>query len=264
MSVKRTQEGLWIFAPDIHSPDTDWATFYALQDFIDKTKLRGFIKGGDQLDNGEISHHNRKRIIMRVPGSYRANTKFYKERILDSIDASLDKTVEKVWIEGNHDDWENQLVDEQPELQGTVERRILLDVEARGWEFVPLGKGFRVGKVLAIHGETLTGIGNQAGKYPSATAVDKYAQSVIHGHVHTLQVFTKVLPHDVHQKWAAYSSPVLARRNPGYAKNRPNAVVNGFSVIEVAANKNFNVFPIVVTDGMFRYGGKAYGKLRKK
>jgi hypothetical protein len=264
MTVKKSQAGIWIFAPDIHSPDTDWATFYALQDYIDKTKLRGFVKGGDQLDNKEISHHNRKRIIFREVGSYSRNTKFYDSRILKPIEASLDNDTERVWIEGNHDDWENQLVDENPELQGTVERRILLDLAARDWRFVPLGKGFRIGKCLAIHGETLTGIGNQAGKYPSATAVDKYAQSVIHGHVHTMQCFTKVLPHDVHEKWAAYSSPVLAKRNPGYAKNKPNAVVNGFSIIEVSENKNFNAYPVVVTDGVFRFGGKEYGKLRKK
>jgi hypothetical protein len=128
---------------------------------------------------------------------------------------------------------------------------------------VPLGKGYKVGKLLAIHGETLTGMGNQAGKYPSATAVDKYAQSVVHGHVHTMQCFTKVLPHDQHEKWAAYSSPVIAKRNPGYARNKPNAVVNGFTIIEVNADRTFNCYPIVVTNGRFRYGGKQYGKKDK-
>lgn len=260
MTVKRSQEGIWIFAPDIHFPETDWPTFNAMKDFATRNTIRGFIMGGDQLDNTAISHHNKKKIIFRERGAYARDTKGFDAKILTPMEAAIGKA-ERVWIEGNHDNWETQLVEENPELEGAVERPLLLNLEARGWTVVPLGKGYRVGKLLAIHGETLTGMGNQAGKYPSATAVDKYAQSVVHGHVHTMQVFTKVLPHDHNEKWAAYSSPVIAKRNPGYARNKPNAVVNGFTLIEVSANRNFNVYPIVVTDGTFVFAGETYGKV---
>lgn len=254
------QEGMWIFAPDIHVPATDWQVFDAMVDFITHNDIRGFIFGGDQLDNTEISHHNKKKIIFRERGAYKANTKMFDERVLKVVESKLGKTAIKVWIEGNHDNWESQLIEEQPELEGSIERPLQLGLEARGWNVVPLGKGYKVGKLLAIHGETLTGMGNQAGKYPSATAVDKYAQSVIHGHVHTMQVFTKVLPHDHHEKWAAYSSPVIAKRNPGYARNKPNAVVNGFSIIEVDSDRNFQVWPVVVTGGKFLFSGVRYGR----
>jgi hypothetical protein len=40
--------------------------------------------------------------------------------------------------------------------------------------------------------------------------------------------------------------------------------VNGFTFIELhdpeKANSNFNVFPVIVSDGKFSYGGEVYGK----
>ena len=256
--MRRNQTGLWVFASDIHVPATDWKVFDAMMAFVKNNKIRGFILGGDQLDNSEISHHNKKKIIFRERGAYKANTELFNNRVLKPLEAALSEDTEKIWIEGNHDNWESQLVEEQPELEGSIERPLLLGLESRGWQMVPLGKGYKVGKLLAIHGETLTGMGNQAGKYPSATAVDKYAQSVIHGHVHTMQCFTKVLPHDHTEKWAAYSSPVIAKRNPTYARNKPNAVVNGFSIIEVRDDGRFNVYPVVVTGGKFTFAGITY------
>ena len=53
---------------------------------------------------------------------------------------------------------------------------------------------------------------------------------------------------------------MLCELNPVYVRNKPNAWVNGFSIIELQDTGDFNVLPVVVSDGKFSYGGQLYGK----
>lgn len=252
------QSELFVFAPDIHYPEINKQAANAMLDFLSRNKVKGFILGGDQFSNNEISHWNKKKVIFRETGSYKKNTEGFDKDILSPIEKFLPKDAEKYWIQGNHERFETDLIEENPELQGSIEHYKLLNLEERGWTVVELGKGIKLGKLLVIHGEGLTGIGNQAGAFPTKKAVENYAKSVLHGHIHTLQVYTKVLPHDVSQKWAGYSSPCLGAANPGYARNKPNAVVNGFTIIELHG-ENFNIYPVVITKGKFAYAGQVYG-----
>lgn len=235
-------------------------------DFIhkNKTRIAGFIFGGDQLSNDEISHHTKGKPLFRPTGSYLRNHKEFQRLILDPLHAELPKAAKRIWIEGNHDQWSQQLVETQPELQGLVENHLLLGVEKQGWEFIPCGSRFKLGKLNVIHGEQLSGNGNQASSYHAKKAVDIYAGSVLYGHMHSYQSYTRILPHDITQKWVAMCSPILGATNPVYLRNRPTAWTSGFSVIETHGNGNFNLVPIIVTSGRFSYGGVMYGKTGSK
>ena len=264
MSKTQDQAGLWVWAYDIHSPKVDWPTFNAMMDFLEKNrgKIRGFGFGGDQNDNEEISHHNKSKILFRGVGSYARNTELFNTKVLTPIEAALGAKVEKIWIEGNHDDWENQLVQEQPELLGTVERRKLLNLDRRGWVFISTGNVFRLGKLAVIHGETLTGLGNQAAANHALRAVLAYGQSVLYGHIHSPQSAARIAPFGQKDKHMAWCSPISGKTNPTYLRNRPTAWVNGFTIVEVRKDGTFNVAPIVVTRGVFNYGGVEYGSRR--
>ena len=248
---------MWAF--DSHSPKIHKPTYNAMLHFATDNKLAGFGWGGDQNDNEEISHHNKSKILFRSPGSYARNTELFDERVLAPIEAVLGKNTQRVWIEGNHDDWENQLVQEQPELLGTVERRRLLNLDKRGWEFVPTGHIFQLGKLKVIHGETLTGMGNQAAANHASKALLGYGSSVLYGHIHAPQSASRIAPFSQKDKHMAWCSPILGETNPGYLRNRPTAWVNGFTLVEVREDGFFNVQPIVVTRGKFSYGGVVYG-----
>lgn len=256
---------LWVTVFDLHVPFIHRPTWDATLDFIRKNPkdIAGFLFGGDQASNDEISHHTVGKVLLRPPGSYKRNTE-YLRKLLDDVEAVLPKEAERVWCIGNHDAWEDQLIERQPELQGSIERPLLLGLEGRGWEVIPLGEVKKLGKLAVIHGETLSGIGNQASVFHSRRAVESYCGSVLYGHFHTNQSYTKVLPHSAKDKWVAYSSPACCTLNPSYLKNRPNAWVNGFTVVELheptKANSNFNVYPIIVSDGTFSFGGQVYGK----
>lgn len=255
---------LWVTVFDLHAPKHHKPTWDAVLDFVSKNqdKVAGFLFGGDQGDNQEISPHTAGKPLYRLTGAYKKNTMLL-DKFVRQIEGALPSEATKVWIEGNHDFWTSQLVEKQPELQGTVERPILLGLERRGWEVLQLGETKQLGKLTVAHGEGLSGIGNQASIYHAKRAVESFCTSILYGHFHSAQSYTKVLPHKTTDKWVAYCSPAACATNPSYLQNRPTAWVNGFTIVELhdpeKENSNFNVYPVIVSDGKFSFGGEVYG-----
>jgi Calcineurin-like phosphoesterase len=247
----------YIVAHDLHYPAYSKPTWNAMMEFIKDVKPAGFVFGGDQFDNQEIGHHTKGKPIYRERASYQRNTTGFAQNILDPLEQSLGNA-EKVWIVGNHDDWERQLIEEQPELEGIIERPELLKLAKRGWTVVPLGHAHKLGELNVIHGEILTGIGNQAGAFPAKKAIEIYAGNVLAGHTHAPQSFTKISPVNVKKKYMAWIAPILGATNPSYLRNRPTAWLTGFTIVELRDKGLFNLFPVVVIDGTFSYGGKEY------
>lgn len=250
----------YVVAHDLHFPEYSRPTWDAMIEFVEDIKPAGFIFGGDQFDNAEISHHNKNKPLYRERRSYVRNQENFDQDILTPVEAMLPRGCEKVWIIGNHDDWEFQFVEEHPELEGLVDRVAALHLVDRGWEVVPLGHTKRLGELNVIHGEILTGIGNQAGAFPSKKAIEIYGSNVLAGHTHAPQSFAKISPVEVRKKYMAWIAPALCTVNPGYLRNRPTAWLNGFTVVELREKGLFNLYPIVVIDGKFSFGGKEYGE----
>lgn len=245
---------------DLHYPQYHKPTVNAVLDFVGDNKPDVFIFGGDQFHFDCISHHTKHTPIFRTRRSYLNDIEGFDRLILTPLEAKLGAKCEKVWIIGNHEDWEQDLVNEQPELEGAIGHVRLLRLVERGWTIIPLGHAYKLGKLNVIHGETLTGIGNQAGMYPSRKAVELYAGNVLAGHTHAPQSFTKVSPVEHTNKWQGYISPIAGAVNPSYLRNRPTAWLNGFNIIEVIDNKQFHYVPVIIVNGMFSYGGKIYGE----
>lgn len=250
---------LYVAAYDVHYPQYDKRTFAALIDFLGENRVDGFIFGGDQLDNACISHHNRGKGLYKLPGQYAAETKGFDRHILTQIESKIGDA-ERVWIKGNHDNWEYELTESSPEMQGSVERDILLNLRDRGWNVIEMGRPFVKGELTFVHGEALSGCGNQNSAMHARKAIEVYCRNVVYGHYHAPQSYTKILPTDDTRKWMAYCSPVIADCNPTYLENRPTAWLNGFTIVEFREKGLFNVYPVIVIDGKFSFGGKVYGK----
>jgi hypothetical protein len=249
----------WVVAHDLHYPEYSEPTWDAMMEFINDVKPAGFIFGGDQFNNEEISHHTKGKPLYRERASYKRNTTGFAQDILSPLDKSLGKS-QKVWIIGNHDRFEHDLIEEQPELEGMIERVEALDLEAKGWKVVPLGHSYKLGELNVIHGEILTGVGNQAGAFPAKKAVEIYGSNVLAGHTHAPQSIAKISPVEHKKKYMGWIAPILGECNPSYLRNRPTAWITGFTVVEVRDKGMFNLYPIIVIDGKFSYGGKEYGK----
>lgn len=249
---------------DLHYPLVNWPTWNAALDFLSHNKVDGFLFGGDQFDNAEISHHNKKKPYFKDKGAYAKNEKGFKKDIFVPLMARLKPNAERVWIIGNHDRFERDLVESNPEMEGHVERVVTLKLAQYKWKVVELGHAYKLGKLNVIHGEILTGFGNQAGMYPSRKAVELYGASVLAGHTHAPQSFAKISPVERTQKHMGWIAPAACDVNPLYLQNRPTAWLNGVTVVEVRSDDAFNVYPCITIHGQFSYGGRTYGKATKK
>jgi len=251
---------LYVVAHDLHYPKWHRPTFNAMLDFIRKnrSKIKGFVFAGDAFDNEVISHHTKGKPLYRVRGGYMKDRTGFETDVLTPVEEALAKDVKKVFIKGNHERFEDDFIEEHPELEGTVNHIDGLHLRERGWQIVELGHSFRIGKLCVIHGEVLSGIGNQAGVFPAKKAIEIYGDNVLAGHTHAPQSFTKISPVDHRRKFMAWIAPILGSVNPNYLRNRPTAWLNGFTVVELRKGGLFNLYPIIVIEGEFSFGGVEY------
>jgi hypothetical protein len=245
---------------DMHYPLVHEPTWEAILDYLKQNPPDVFIFGGDQLDLQCISHHTKHQPLYRLRRGYRNDIEGFEKDILKPLLAILPKGCEKIWHIGNHEDWERQLIEEQPELEDIVNHVELLSLRQRGWKVIELGHSFKLGKLVTCHGEILSGYGAQAGMYPARKAVDMYGANVLAGHTHAPQMYTRISPVDHSQKLQAWIAPIAGRTNPTYMRNRPNAWVNGFVVADIFPNGQFNLYSINVIDSRCAFGGKVYGR----
>lgn len=247
---------------DTHYPLYSKGTYNAIFDYLSNNPVDTFIFGGDQFHFDCISHHTADLPLYRTRKAYKNDIEGFDRDILKPIEKLLPKGCKKVWIIGNHERFEWDTIEKHPELEGLLDHVGLLQLEKRGWEVIPLGHMYKLGKLKVIHGETLSGIGNQAGTFPARKAVELYASNVLAGHTHAPQTFTKISPVEHSNKWMGTIAPTAGNVNPSYLRNRATAWLNGFVLVDYIDNGHFNVYTIIVTNGQAAFGGKLYGKAK--
>lgn len=255
--MSKQQVRRYVVGADLHYPLVDLPTFKCMLKVIEDIRPDGFIFQGDQFDNVEISHHTKGKPIFRERGAYERNQKNFDKIILQPLEKLL-KGKLKVWIQGNHERFETDLIEEMPELEGVIDHVQSLHLVDRGWEIVELGHAYVLGELTVCHGEVLSGVGNQGGVFPARKAVDMYGTNVLVAHSHSPQSFTKISPVDHKRKHMAWVNAILGNTNPAYLRNRPTAWLHGFTLVEVHPNGFFNLYPVIVCDGECSYGGVLY------
>lgn len=249
----------FLLAYDFHYPFYCRHTWVAVLDFLKQNKVDGFVWGGDQLDLSEISHHTKGKSIHRPRGAMARNLRGFDKYGLSKVEALLSPEAARIWITGNHERFLQDLLDEQPELEGMLSIEGHLRLKERGWKVIPLGGHYELGHLTAIHGETVGG-----GMNPAKKAVEIWCASVVMGHHHTSQAYTKASPVHKKKKWTATVLPCLSTVAPTYGRGRANTWLNGVGIAEVRSSRDFNLYTAIITDGQFSYGGKVYGKSTKK
>lgn len=244
---------------DIHYPKIHRPTLNAVSDFLSQNKVDGLVYQGDQLDFECISHHTKNKPLYRIRNGYKKDIEGFEREVLLPIEKHLRRNTERFWIKGNHERFEHDLVEEQPELEGILDHVQHLKLIERGYEITELGHALKIGKLNIVHGEILSGIGNQGGVFPARKAVELYAGNVLAAHSHAMQMFTKVSPVEHTQKWAGYINGIIGETNPSYLKNRPTAWTHGFTLIELHEDATYNLYLINIHKGRFSFGGKMYG-----
>lgn len=244
-----------VILPDIHHPEFCKPAFGAAMSFIDQNKalIERVVLLGDNMDCTNISRHTKGKPRLRQRGGIQKEfAKFHKE-VLQPIESRVVKGTNLVFFLGNHEDWFEQWLDENPEFEGLVSIDRALGLKKRGWEVVPQGEHRCIGKAYLVHGD---GVGS--GMHVAKKLVDSFCSTAIMGHVHTAAMHTKVSQVKTKDKWVGYTLPTLGTVSPKYAKGRPNAFVNGFGIVERWSNDFINVYIPIILEGKFSFGGKMY------
>lgn len=241
---------------DIHHPLTDWPTINAALDFMRRERVDIFILGGDNLDCGPISRHTKSKPLFRPRGQMKKDLDSFDAKVLTVAEKLLPKTAQKVWLTGNHEDWAQQLIEEQPELEGLLDFPAYLRLHERGWAVFPQGGIFKHGHLSYLHGDVLPSTGVRA----CQRALDIYVTSVVFGHGHTAASATKTLPHKARRIYQAWSMGLCGGRDAHhYTKKAPTGWVNQVGITEFYGSGMFTHYPATVMQGHFAYGGKLYG-----
>lgn len=241
---------------DIHHPKTDKGVLFAALDYLRRERVDIFILGGDNLDCGPISRHTKNKPLFRPRGQMKKDLDTFNSKILRPIEKLLPKGATKIWLTGNHEDWANQMIEEQPELEGLLDFPAYLHLAERGWKVFPQGGIYKYGHLNYMHGDVLPGTGVRA----CQKALDIYVSSIVFGHGHTAASATKTLPHGKRWRYQAWSQGAATQLDKHeYIKKAPTGWINQLGITEFYG-PFFNHFPATVLNGRFAYGGKLYGR----
>jgi predicted phosphodiesterase len=243
---------------DIHFPHVDWGTLRAALDFMSRERVDGIILGGDNLDCGPISRHNKNKPLYKPRGQMKKDLDGFNAKVLRPIEKLLPKGAARIWLTGNHEDWAEQLIEEMPELEGLLDFPAYLHLQERGWKVFPQGGIYKYGHLNYVHGDVLPGTGVRA----CQKSLDIYCSSIVFGHGHTAASATKTLPHGAKWKYQAFAMGTVGKLNHHYLKKSPTGWVNQIGITEFYSNGLFCHYPVTIIKGRFAYGGKIYAANR--
>lgn len=249
--------GLW----DIHwgferrnrhkVPIHDQRTLSAVLGFAKDFKPNILVWGGDILDCGAISHHNRKKRLA-VEDLRLAEDAVGLAAYMASLRAAAGGSdLQEYYLLGNHEDWLKDVIEEYPALEGILGVRQLLNLPP-SVQLIDQGGSLQLGKLVFLHGDQLKG-----GDYVAKRNGEIYAKNIRFGHYHTYQVATRCSPLDQDDVHTAVSVPCLCRRDLAYGEGAPNKWAQGF-LWGYLGPKTFTDQVTVITKRGFTALGKDY------
>lgn len=246
MPIKKTNK-VWVevVANDIHLPKQNIKALSCLFKSIKLLKPSGITLNGDIGDWGTFSRHTR----FSAPKCHWNDSQYYQESLKDysAVNIFLD-TIQKIapgarkrYNFGNHEIWVDDFIDESPRIRYekfSLQER--LSLHKRGYEVQQYGKFTNLGKLRVTHGL-------YTGQHHAKKHVDMMGASILYGHLHDIQVYSKVTPEDVsHMAWC---NGCLCNLNPEYLRSKPQNWNHGFAVVYVWPDGNFQVDIIRINKG---------------
>lgn len=234
---------------DYASPKRETALLKFMKDF----QPHVFVQGGDQLDLAVIAHWNK--------GKPRVNENKRLSKDYDSYNLIMDgrekvmKSLERhIMLEGNHEFWIQNLLDEYPAFEKILEVDVNLRLKKRGIEWIEARKHASVGKLHFIHGDYKDGY---SPVYAAKAIAAIYGKSVVYGHQHFNQVYSAQTPFD-RRPYQVWGVGCLCNMNPVWKRNAPAAWLNSFGVGYIHDNGSFDFQVINIVDNQFVFDKRVY------
>ncbi len=218
--------------------------------FISDFKPDTVILGGDILDCGAISHHDRNKPGEKEGLRIVTDAESCTKSLISPIRSFKPKQVS--YLIGNHEAWLDDVEGEIPGLTGLLNVKRLLDLPD-SWHVIEQGGHTNLGKLTFVHGDQVSG-----GEHVAKAAVTNYERSVRFGHFHTFQANTKTTPLSNKLGKTGMAIPCLCTRGPKYGEGKPNKWVQGFNWGYILPGGLFNDYVTIITDGRAVVNGKVY------
>lgn len=245
---KQTSRVVFTFS-DIHFPLHDDRSLACAEEILADVAPTTVIYIGDGLQMDSVSHwlQDKRRSLegQRLLRDYEGFNK-----ILDRHQ-EIAPNAEFVYILGNHEDWVQQYLDLHPEMEGMLEVENGLRFRERGFQVVPFGQVYQVGRLTYMHGV-------YTNEHHAKATVLAFRRNIRYGHTHDVQQHTLVSPLDVEDKITAMSIGCLCNINPQYMRLRPNRWVHSVNVAYVRPDGMFNDYTVVITRGRATFNGKDF------
>jgi len=236
-----------IVTPDKHFPFHDAPAINALCKTIELVKPDAYVDLGDVGEFESVSHWQwRKK--KRPPLEYQLPSvdKEIKEvnKGLDIIDKSLAKAkcTEKYMLEGNHDDWLNRFVEENPYLKEYTFRKAM-KLDERGYKYYPAGKFLKIGKLYMYHGHHFAGIQH------TRNHLLRLGCNIMYGHHHDLQQSSVTHVDGCKSAWSIGCLKDMSSEKNSWLGNRQHNWSHAFAIVDFYGNGYFTVHIQQIIDG---------------
>ncbi len=208
---------------------------------------------GDAVEFNSVSHwrwsRQRRPPLQYVLDELQKEVE-YGNKGMDGIDAAFKHagTKDKEFIEGNHEVWVDNLIEENHHLKKDWAPENLLRLKDRGWKYHKYGKYIPFGKLRLYHGGHYTGV-----NHTRAHALNLSA-SVMYGHTHDAMTYRLQKLGGYHGAW---SIGCISDMDKPFLKGRPTNWSHAFAIVHVEKGGKFHVNVVDIVDGKcFVFGKK--------
>jgi predicted phosphodiesterase len=211
------------------------------------------ISIGDFLSLNALSGWDRSKRLLMENRRYSHEVEAGRDA-LSALQDGLDQSdIEWVYIEGNHENRATRYCEEYPEMFGTVDVPSALTLDERGWKWVPYKQNYNLNGVSFTH-IPINGAGKAIGNPNVAhKALQVYANSVVFGHTHTLDIA------GLHRQNAPHLNQALSvgcffEHIDEYAKGSMTNYWRGVVLLDMYSRNRFDISTLSMRQV------KAYGK----
>jgi len=238
-----------LFWPDTHIPHQNEPSCKAILKLMEDEKFDIMSIVGDFMDLGCIGHWDRNKHrtleLKRLKNDY-----IIGNALLDEIDSRLPKKCEKHYLDGNHEDWAYDLLEEMPALEGMIEPTSQLQLVERGYNLHKYNELLKLGRLYVTHGI-------YAGANPIKKHLDELKVNILFGHTHTLGMrLSSSIAREI--AFAGYNIGAVCDLSPDFMRKRPNSWTHGFAIGYFFPNGYFDVQLIRIVQGKCIVNGKVY------
>ena len=236
-----------VVTPDKHFPYHDVPAINALCKAIQICKPTIYIDLGD-VGEWESFSHWRWKLKKKPPLDYllpELETDVIDvNNGMDIIDEALDKVscVEKYITEGNHDNWLNMFVESHPYISKFAFNKAVKLCD-RGYEYYPMGKHLKIGKLYFYHGH------QYGGQYHTANHLRKLGCNVMYGHWHDLQHMTATHIDGAKGAWSIGCLKSMAGNDNTWLQNRKINWAHAFAIVDFFDGGHFTVDVVQIIGG---------------